>query len=200
MRTGQFNHTKQVRCHICGTHPKSSPVAIKGLQYTVRRELHLRTFANLFLGGPGILRQDMLLGVDIVGEGTIDKLLGPKKGVTKEPTGRGTDGDSKVEDAEERPDWDNDNASNHHYARAFGGIGDASRLPLSTEVAPCKTSFGGNIRAALGKVAPGSQDLSASDTPIRRVSVHQRLPTAGRLVPVSPTREVLRTTSPPEAK
>lgn len=134
-------------------------------------------------------RQDMLLGVDVVGDGTIDKLLGPQKGSTEKSTGRATEGDAKAEDSEELPCWDTDNASNPHVGSAFGGnSGDATSLPHSAGVAPGKASvFGANVRVALAKVASSSQNLSASDTPVRRVSLHQRLSTAGRLEPVSPT-------------
>lgn len=147
----------------------------------------------------------MLLGVDLVGDKTMDKLLGPEKESMERPTGRTTDGDAKTEDPEERPGWDNENPSNSRFAPAFGSNrGDASGLSLSAEDAPVRPSyFGGNVRGALAKIGPSSQGpiLSASDEPIRRVSFHQRLPTVGRLVPVSPTgEEVLPTTSLSEAK
>ncbi|CAN0423214.1 unnamed protein product, partial [Ectocarpus sp. 8 AP-2014] len=41
--------------------------------------------------------QDMLLGVDIVDESTINKVLGPEKRKTKEPSGT-AGGDAKTED------------------------------------------------------------------------------------------------------
>lgn len=148
----------------------------------------------------------MLLGVDIVGEDAIDKLLGPQKGGTERQTGTTTDGDAKTEDSEERPGWDNDSASSSsHFVSAFGGNdGGASRLtPLSAEAAAGKASaLGGGMRVALAKIAPSSRDLSASDMPVRRVSFHQRLSTSGRLEPVvSPTaEEELPTTSSPAEK
>ncbi|CAM9825704.1 unnamed protein product [Ectocarpus sp. 8 AP-2014] len=49
--------------------------------------------------------QDMLLGVDIVDESTINQILGPEMKKTDESTGK-TGGDAKTEDGEERPFWD----------------------------------------------------------------------------------------------
>lgn len=168
--------------------------------------VHCTRFSNRSLSFPlHRPQQDMLLGVDVVGGGTIDKLLGPEKGRTERLTRRTAVEDAKAEDSDERPGWDIGDASNPHVIPAFdGNNGDVvSDSPLSAGVAPGKVSaFGSNMRVALAKIAPSSQSLSASDTPIRRVSLHQRLPTAGRLVPVSPTAaaEVLPTASSPEAK
>lgn len=146
-------------------------------------------------------RQDMLLGVDLVGEETIDKVLGPAKGRTGRLAGRTAGGGVEADDSEERPAWENVSALHSQHVSAFGGTGGgAGRMPLSAEVAP---AFGGNMRLALKKIAPSSKNLSASEAPVRRVSVDRRLPTGGLLVPVSPTpgQQVLPTvSSSPEAK
>lgn len=137
-----------------------------------------------------------MLGVDLVDESTIDKLLRPMKG-TKEPNTATAAGDANVEDHEERPLWDI--APDSRIAPAFGGsTGDASRPPPSAEAAPVKgsSSLGGNVRSALSKMAPTSHELSVSDIPVPRVAFGRRLSTAGRLVPDSPTAEQATAPSP----
>ncbi|CAB1104673.1 unnamed protein product [Ectocarpus sp. CCAP 1310/34] len=72
--------------------------------------------------------QDMLLGVDIVDESTINQVLGPEKRKTKEPHGT-AGGDAKTEDREERPSWDDASTSTLH-STAGGNAGDKRPLPV----------------------------------------------------------------------
>ncbi|CAM9587167.1 unnamed protein product [Ectocarpus fasciculatus] len=141
--------------------------------------------------------QDVLLGVDIVDESTINKVLGPETRKTKEPTGA-TDGDAKTEDGEERPFWDAAVTSALH-STAGGNAGDKRPLPASAANPSSQgSSLGGGLRAALSKMTSSSTDLSASEGPLRRVSVDERLPSVG-LVPLDPTAEgVPPTTSLPQ--
>ncbi|CBJ32402.1 adhesin-like protein [Ectocarpus siliculosus] len=133
--------------------------------------------------------QDMLLGVDIVDESTINQVLGPEKRKTKEPSGTAC-GDAKTEDGEERPFWDDASTSALH-STAGGNAGDKRPFPVLAAAASSQgSSVGGSLRTVLSKMAASPSEVSASEAPLRRVSVDERLPTASvGLVPLEPTAE-----------
>ncbi|CBJ33129.1 asn/thr-rich large protein family protein [Ectocarpus siliculosus] len=133
--------------------------------------------------------QDMLLGVDVVDESTINKVLGPEMRKTDESMGK-TGGDAKTEDGEERPFWDDAWTSALH-STAGGNTGHKCPFPISAATASGQgSSRGGSLRTTLSKMAASPSEVSASEGPLRRISVDERLPTASvGLVPLEPTAE-----------
>lgn len=155
----------------------------------------------------------MLLGVDVLGKDSIDKLLGAKSDKADQ-IGQNADEDAKVEDPEGRPVWDatptppyNHNPASEGGTRSFNRAflftdsgGTNATAPTVVPVAPVAPTLRGRLRAAIAMVtSDDSAEVFVTDGPIPSISLDERLPSDGRLVPLVPaTQAIVSSTSSSE--